>query len=152
MAEDLISVGLYWDIVAWHQGRSAYVADLDDDPSCPDSFAGWLNQALEQHVARGPKARAERAASLAPTSREDRAHGINRHHRLRASTLEAVESALTADRRVANRIISRSEFLVEAVLAAANHTRHRRGGELPPAPDGLPRGRPRRRTSGTASS
>lgn len=148
MTEDVVSVSVYWDAAAWQLARSAYVADLDDNPSGPDSFVWWLHQALDAHIARGPQTRAELADSVAAdTAAEGRTRGFNRQHRLRTSTLDAVEVALTADRREANRILSRSQFLHEAVVIAAAAARRRRGGQLPPAPDRFPRGRPRGRVT-----
>jgi len=81
---------------------SANVADLDTDPECPGAFVGWLAQALERH----------RAQVCARKS-------FNKAHVLPASTNTAVEDAIVANRQELGRVVVRSAFAREAVIAAS---------------------------------
>jgi len=49
-----------------------------------------------------------------------------------------MESAIVTDRQELGRVLSRSGFAHEAVLAAAGAARRRLGRDLPPAPARLP--------------
>ena len=146
-SQTTIPVGLYWKPGVWDLARSAYVADLDTDPESPGSFVGWLAQALELHARRSPQQRAELAAAgenhpaLVSVTRK----GFNKKHDLLASTMATVEDALVADRLELGRMLARSAFAQEAVIAAAEDSRRRLGRELPPPPQKLSNRPPRRR-------
>lgn len=118
-------VGIYWKPGVWDLARSAYVADLDTDPDSPGSFAGWIAQALEVHARRSPRQRAEIAAggethpALVSVTRKS----FNKKHDLPVSITEAVEFALVADRQELGRVLARSAFAQEAVIAAAEEAR-----------------------------
>ncbi len=81
--------GVYWKPSLWALARSAYVADLDRDPGCPDSFVAWLGRALEQHAARTPAQRV--AIAEDPQLQDVAGTGVNRSHPLRVRTIELVE-------------------------------------------------------------
>lgn len=136
--EDTISTGAYWDPDLWELARSAYVADLDNDPNAPGAFIGWIHQAIELHAARGVagRARLRTEDSRSPVGVARR--GFNRHHPLRVSTRAALERAIIEDRRAAGVVLSRSAFLREAVSAAVDAARGRAGGELRPILGRLP--------------
>ena len=70
---------------------------------------------------------------------------FNKKHDLPASTIEAVEDALVADRQELGRMLARSAFAQEAVIVAAEDARRRLGRELPPPPQKLSNRPPRRR-------
>ena len=70
---------------------------------------------------------------------------FNKKHDLPASTIEAVEDALVADRQELGRMLARSAFAQEAVIAAAKEARRRLGRDLPPPPQKLSNRPPRRR-------
>lgn len=143
-AETTERSGIYWKPSLWALARSAYVADLDTDPECPDAFVAWLGRALEWHAARTPTQRA--AIADDPQLGAATGNGANRSHPLRVSTIEAVEDALILDRRELGRVVSRSAFAHEAVVAAAAAARERLGGRpLPPPPARLSNRPPRRR-------
>lgn len=141
------AVGIYWKPGVWDLARSAYVADLDSDPGSPGSFIGWLVQALELHACRSPLQRAELASaveqhpSLVSVTRKN----VNKKHDLPASTIEAVEDALVVDRQELGRMLARSAFAQEAVIAAAEESHRRLGRDLPPPPQKLSNRPPRRR-------
>lgn len=143
MTEDLVPTGTYWDHPTWELARSAYIADLDTDPTAPDSFVGWLHRALDEHSAQTPatRSRMAEATTMEATTKE---RGFSKTYPLKASTVEALEGAIVDDRQQADRVISRSGFLREAVHAAARHARDRVGRDLPPAPSRLPNRPPRR--------
>ena len=142
-----IPVGIYWKPGVWDLARSAYIADLDTDADSPGSFVGWLTQALDLHARRSPQQRAELAAegekhpALVSVTRKS----FNKKHDLPASTMETVEEALVADRQELGRMLARSAFAQEAVIAAAEDSRRRLGRELPPPPQKLSNRPPRRR-------
>ena len=135
-SQTTIPVGIYWKPGVWDLARSAYIADLDADADSPGSFVGWLAQALDQHARRSPQKRAELAAAgekhpaLVSVTRKS----FNKKHDLPASTIEAVEDALVADRQELGRMLARSVFAQEAVIAAAEEARRRLGRDLPPPP------------------
>jgi hypothetical protein len=131
----------------WDLARSAYVADLDTDPESPGSFVGWLAQALELHARRSPRQRAELAAALEnhPALVSATRKSFNKKHDLPASTMSTVEDALIADRQELGRMLARSAFAQEAIIAAAADARRRLGRELPPPPQKLSNRPPRRR-------
>ncbi|MDN4161883.1 hypothetical protein [Nocardioides abyssi] len=145
-SQTTIPVGIYWKPGVWDLARSAYIADLDTDVDSPDSFVGWLAQALEFHAKRSPQQRAELAATgenhpaLVSVTRKS----FNKKHDLPASTIEAVEDALVADRQELGRMLARSTFAQEAVIAAAEDARRRLGRDLPPPPQKLSNRPPRR--------
>jgi hypothetical protein len=77
---------------------------------------------------------------------EDQSAAVrNKKHDLPASTIEAVEDAIVTDRQELGRVIARSTFSQEAVIAAADEARRRLGRELPPPPQKLSNRPPRRR-------
>ena len=140
-------VGIYWKPGVWDLARSAYVADLDTDADSPGSFVGWLARELELHARLSPRQRAELAAAgeshpaLVSVTRKS----FNKKHDLPASTIAAIEDALVVDRQELGRMLARSAFAQEAVIAAAEEARRRLGRELPPPPHKLSNRPPRRR-------
>lgn len=142
-----IPVGIYWKAGVWDLARSAYIADLDTDADSPGSFVGWLAHALEVHAKRSPQKRAELAAACEnhPALVSVTRKSFNKKHDLPASTIEAVEDALVADRQELGRMLARSAFAQEAVIAAAEEARRRLGRDLPPPPQKLSNRPPQRR-------
>ena len=145
MSQTTIAVGIYWKPGIWDLARSAYVADLDTDPESPGAFVGWLARALELHARRSPQQRADLAAVAEKhPARVSARKSFNKKHDLPASTIEAVEDAVVADRQDLGRVLARSAFAQEAVIAAAAESRRRLGRELPPPPQKLSNRPPRR--------
>jgi len=142
-SETTMPVGIYWKPAVWDLARSAYVADLDTDPDSPDAFLGWLDRALERHARRTPAERAAIAEAPLPQSAGTR-KSFNKAHPLRESTIGALEEAIVADRRELGRVVPRSGFAQEAVIAAAEEARGRFGRALPPPPAKLSNRPPRR--------
>ena len=70
---------------------------------------------------------------------------FNKKHDLPASTIEAVEDALVDDRQELGRMLARSAFAQEAVIAAAEEARRHLRRELPAPPQKLSNRPPRRR-------
>lgn len=135
MSAETTWVGVYWERGVLDRSRSAYVADLYGDPDSPGSFEGWLTRALEQHARRTPKQRAELADM---TIQPDPRRKVSKGYRLAQNVVDAMEEAIVADGRELGRLHSRSGFVHEAVLAAAEDARQRLGRDLPPAPARLP--------------
>jgi hypothetical protein len=145
-SQTTIPVGIYWKPGIWDLARSAYVADLDTDPESPGAFVGWLAQALELHTGRSPQQRADLAAAAEQNPAQvSTRKSFNKKHDLPASTIEAVEDAIVTDRQELGRVVARSAFAQEAVIAAADEARRRLGRELPPPPQKLSNRPPRRR-------
>ena len=144
-----IPVGINWKPGVWDLARSACLADLDTDADSPGSFVGWLARALGLHARPSPQQRAEPAAAgekhpaLVSVTRKS----LNKGHDLPASTIEAVEDAIVADRQELGRMLSRSAFAQEAVIAASQEAHRRLGRELPPRPQKLSNRPPRRRSA-----
>ena len=147
MSETTVWVGIYWERAVWDRARSAYVADLDSDPDSPGSFIGWLNRALEQHAGGTPQQRAELAEL---TIERAAGRSFNKGHPLKQDVADAMEDAIVTDRQELGRVVARSGFVKEAVLAAAQNAHRRLGRELPPPPARLPN-RPPRRTPASRS-
>ena len=154
-SEGTIPLPAYWDRATWDLSRSAYLADFDDLPNSPDSWIGWLQLALERHARRNPFAR--QALAVEPPERRPPGSrqqleaagapqdGFTKTHVLPAALLAAIERAISDDRVKAGRMVSRSAFTREAVLAAVENSRTRRGSRpLPPPPARLPNRPPRR--------
>ncbi|WP_341925245.1 hypothetical protein [Nocardioides psychrotolerans] len=137
-------IGIYWKPSLWALARSAYVADLDHDPGSPDAFVSWLGRALEQHAERTPAQRVALAGDL--QLQNVTGSGFTRSHPLPVRTIELIEEAVIADRRELGRVVSRSAFTAEAVVAAAQAARERLGRPLPPPPARLSNRPPRRPT------
>lgn len=135
MSTETTWVGVYWERAVLDLARSAYFADLYGEPDSPGSFEGWLNRALEQHAGRTPQQRAELAElAVDPDPRRK----ISRGYRVDPETFADLEKAIVADGQELGRVVSRSGFVHEAVLAAAEDSRRRLGRALPPAPERLP--------------
>jgi hypothetical protein len=138
-----IPTGIYWFRVSWERARSGYVADLDHDPDAPFGLLGWLHRAITEHAARTPAERAavaDRAAQLPgePGGSTAAAGGFKRTLVLEAAVVDELEAAILTDRRKLGRVVSRSEFVRHAALAAADRSEQRLGRALPPAPLRLP--------------
>ncbi|KNX35863.1 hypothetical protein VV01_21540 [Luteipulveratus halotolerans] len=160
--EDVVPFPVYWDRQTWELSRSAYLADFDDLPSSPSSWVSWLQEALECHVRRSAQVRM--TLEVAPPERRakgsrqelERAgkpqEGFSKTHLLPRELIVDIERAISDDRREAGRMVSRSAFARESVVAAVEQTRARRGSRgLPPAPARLPNRPPRRPSdAGTA--
>lgn len=128
-------VGVYWERAVLDRARSAYVSDLYSDPDSPGSFEGWLKRALAQHARRTPQQRAELAdITIEPDPRRK----LSKGYRLAQDVVAAMEEAIVADGQELGRVHSRSGFVHEAVLAAAEDARRRLGHDMPPAPTRLP--------------
>lgn len=147
-SQTAIPVGIYWKPGVWDLARSAYVADLDTDQESPAAFVGWLARALESHARRSPQQRADFAAAAEqhPAQVSTR-KSFNKKLDLPASTIEAVEDAVVADRQELGRVVARSAFAQQAVVAAADEARRRLGRHLPPPPLKLSNRPPRRRSA-----
>ncbi len=148
-SQTTIPVGFTRRPGVWDLARSAYIADLDTDAESPDTFVGWLVQALELHAgahrSSGPNSRPRMRSipALVSVTRKS----FNKKHDLPASTIEAVEYALVADRQELGRMLARSAFPQEAAIAAAEEAHRRLGRDLPPPPQKLSNRPPRRRAT-----
>lgn len=138
-----VPVGTYWDTGTWAAARSAYIADLDTDPTSPGSFVGWLHQALQRHIDRTPSGRAGLGIPVPQRKQANGPAKLNRTFPMDVGLVEGLEAAIVQD-RVNGRILSRSGFIHEAVTAAADQARERLGTNLPSAPVRLPNRPPRR--------
>lgn len=130
----------------WDLARSAYVVDLDTDPDSPGSFVGWLARVLLLHASRSPQQRVEFAVAgdAHPALVSLTRRSFNKKHDLPVSVIDAVENALVADRQALGRMLARSGFVQEAVLAAGEASRRQLGRDLPPPPHKLSNRPPRR--------
>jgi len=151
MAQNQVAVGVYWEHHAWQQARSAYLVDLDSDPASPDVFGQWLTRVVIWYAAMTPTGRTRKLSTLRTPPKDGRP-GVSRMMPLPQVTLELVDSAIVDDRVTAGRVVSRSEFIRQAALVAADASRTRLGRELPPPPARLPYRPPRRPSSGAANA
>lgn len=138
-----VPVGTYWEPGTWEAARSAYIADLDTDPTTPGSFVGWLHHTLQRHIDRTPSGR---AGLEIPAPQRKQANGpakLNRTFPLNVELVAGLEAAIVED-RASGRVLSRSGFIHEAVTAAADEARQRLGSDLPTPPARLPNRPPRR--------
>lgn len=127
--------GLYFHPATFEAAKSAYLVDFDALPDSPDSFARWISAALAVHAGLTPARRAAAAGQLPEEPRTG--SGFTRSFELDDSTVQAMEAAITEDRR-AHRFVTRSQFGNEAVRVAIEAAKVRAGGVLPPAPARLP--------------
>lgn len=127
--------GLYFHPATFEAAKSAYLVDFDALPDSADSFARWVSAALDVHAGLTAEQRAAAAAGLPEEPRAG--SGFTRSFELDDSTVQAMETAITEDRR-AHRYVTRSQFSNEAVRVAIEAAKTRAGGVLPPAPARLP--------------
>lgn len=127
--------GLYFHPATFEAAKSAYLVDFDALPAPADSFARWISAALAAHAALTPAQRATATATLPEEPRSG--SGFTRSFELDDTTVHAMETAITEERRV-HRFLTRSQFGNEAVRVAIESARARAGGVLPPAPARLP--------------
>jgi hypothetical protein len=135
---DITRLGTYWRLSTFQGAKSAYLVDLDQLRDAPDSFARWVDRAIRRHADLTPEKRAQLVRKL-PAETGDAA---SRSFHTASSTVDAMEAAIVDDRRH-GRILSRTEFVSEAVRAATAEARKRYGQDLPPAPARLPNRPPR---------
>ena len=146
MSADKHRFGVYWQPAIWDLARSAYLSDLDTDPSSPDTFLEWLARALDAHARLTPADRVQlvnRVQESADSPQAGGRSGTTKSHPLPVDLLERVDQALVRDRTEQGRLVSRSAFVQEAVAAAAATARKRRGRPLPPPPATLAQRPPR---------
>jgi len=135
-----IRLGGYWHPGTFDNAKRGYLADLDSQPDSPGTFAGWIDRAIRHHADLTPQQRQQIAAQLGEEPTEGR--GNSRSFDVSATTVEAMEHAVAADRRH-GRVTSRAGFIAEATRAAVTEARTRYGAELPAAPARLPNKPPR---------
>lgn len=135
-----IRLGGYWQPSTFDNAKRGYLADLDTQTDSPGTFAGWIDRAIRHHAQLTPQQRQQIAAQLQEVPTEGR--GNSRSFDVAATTVEALEQAVIADRRH-GRVTSRAGFIAEAVRAAVTEARNRYGTELPAAPARLPNKPPR---------
>jgi hypothetical protein len=135
---DIIRLGTYWRLSTFQGAKSAYLADLDQLRDAPDSFARWVDRAIRRHADLTPDKRGSLVRRL-PAEAGDAA---SRSFHVGSTTVDAMEGAIVDDRRH-GRVISRTEFVSEAVRAATVEARKRYGQDLPAAPARLPNKPPR---------
>ena len=136
-----VRLGGYWQPITFDAGRSAYIADLDNQPDSPDTIAGWVDRAIRKHAQLSPTRREQITSRLPEEDKQPR--GVSRSFDITEVAMAAMETALVDDRRH-GRLLSRNQFVAEAVRAATEEARNRNGGTLPPAPSRLPNRPPRR--------
>ncbi len=137
---DTRRLGTYWHRATFDLARSAYLADLDTVPDGPISFGAWVDDAISTHARLTPASRATLVDDLDAEIRDQR--GTSKSVIIDVDTVAELEAAVVADRRN-GRIVSRGEFVSEAVRAAARRARERYGRALPPPPPRLPNRPPR---------
>jgi hypothetical protein len=136
-AGGFIRLGTYWQVPTFADAKSAYLVDLDQLPDCPNSFARWIDRAVDIHAALTPERRANLVQRLGPETKKG--GGVSRSFVLAADTVEALETAIVLDRTSQVRVTSRTEFVADAVRVAIAEAKVRYGSdELPVAPARLP--------------
>lgn len=141
-AESRQSIGAWWDPEVWERARAAYMYDLRNHPDAPAGFIQWLHWVIELHVRRGVRGRgllelpARRELSGKPDPENPtKVVGMTRHHPLRSDLVAQMDAAIRADER-ANRYLSRSAWIQDAVAAAIADADSRAGRSLPKLPAG----------------
>ena len=130
-------LGTYWHRPTFDAARSAYLVDLDHDPTPATSFARWIAKVIRAHAELTPQARAM-AAAAAP-SEPSTGSGFSRSFDIPTDVITMMTEAITADRREGSgRVMGASQFAGEAIRVAISKARSLAGGQLPPAPARLP--------------
>ena len=137
------SIGAWWDPEVWQRARAAYMYDLRHHPDAPAGFIQWLHWVIELHIRRGVRGRGllelppRRELSGKPgADRSKKVVGLSRHHPLRADLVADMDAAIRADEE-ADRYLTRSGGIQDAVQAAIADADRRAGRRLPNLPDGV---------------
>lgn len=137
---DTQRLGVYMHSRTFDLARSAYLADLDTLPDGPESLGAWIDWAIVTHADLTPDRRAALAGLLDPETRDVR--GRSRSFVVSATAVEKMTAAVIADRQ-SGRILSRGEFVSEAIRSSARVSSSRLGTPLPRPPSRLPNRPPR---------
>ena len=126
----------------WERARAAYMYDLRHHPEAPAGFIQWLHWVIELHIRRGVRGRGllelppRRELSGKPDPRHPaKVVGLTRHHPLRADLVEQLDAAIRHDEQ-AQRYLTRSAWLQDAVAAAIADADQRAGRPLSKLPAG----------------
>lgn len=114
----------------FQDAKAAYLADWQAGGEA-SSFTQWVAAVVGAHVARTPSARA--ALDLG----EGGADRVTRTFQVGQEAVNQMRMAVTADRD-ANRWMSESQWIREAIAAAVQGAKARSGGTLPTPPRRLP--------------
>lgn len=137
--EELVPVGIYWDLQLRDDARAAFVADRTHDPHAPVTFIDWLDRVLTEYARLDPQSRAALGVDPPPARGRGQGQGVSRMSLVRASTLKLVDAAIAGDLAQLGKTRSRSAFIQEAVTVGVGAARQRcPGGVLPPPPSRLP--------------
>ncbi len=123
-----VPLGLYFPEASdLDEARRAFVTDFWEHDG-PDTFVGWISQAIHAHADR---THAERAA-LTQERRETRrgVRGIVRKLDVAPELVKTVEDGIAEDRKELRRQITVAAWCNDAVMAAIAATKSRTSGEL----------------------
>ncbi len=128
-------ISLYLHPDTYRDTRAAYVVDFEQ-PNPASSYAEWIAAAVHAHADLQSEERAQLAGTLADIDRA----GVGIHRTVKVSEqIQTVMDDARRQDRLAGRVIGRSGFAYEAVLAAIDAARARVGGVLPEPPARLPK-------------
>lgn len=128
-------ISLYLHPDTYRDARAAYVVDFEQ-PNPASSYAEWIAAAVRTHADLHSEERGQLAATLPDIDRA----GVGIHRTVKVSAdIQTVMDAARREDRLAGRVIGRSGFAYEAVLAAIEAARARVGGILPEPPGRLPK-------------
>lgn len=128
-------ISLYLHPDTYRDARAAYVVDFEQ-PNPASSYAEWVAAAVHTHADLPSAERAQLAGTLPDIDRA----GVGIHRTVKVSALiQTVMDDARRQDRLAGRVIGRSGFAYEAVLAAIDAARTRVGGVLPEPPARLPK-------------
>lgn len=128
-------ISLYLHPDTYRDARAAYVVDFEQ-PNPASSYAEWVAAAVHAHADLQSEERARLADTLPDVDRAG--VGIHRTVKVSADIQTFMDDARRHD-RLAGRVIGRSGFAYEAVLAAIDAARARVGSVLPEPPARLPK-------------
>lgn len=140
--EPTTRVGAYLDLGLVEDSRAAYLIDWVDRVGDADTLAAWITHAIEKHLARSPRQRADAAVMTAGLS--GGSNPLNKGERVTRSWALPVDVVERADRVIAadtgdGRPLTMSSLLAGAIHLAVEATKARHDGHLRPAPKVLPK-------------
>lgn len=140
-------LGAYLTHDEYQAMRAAYMADIDNLATGPDSLGEWVARAVEDHARKSPERRARAAKSpdvQVPSTGPDGDKQQMKSWPTGQRAWLTVQEAMRSDRAAGLPSTTVSRWTAAAIRVAIAEARTRNGGTLPPPPEGRTPTRPRR--------